>query len=116
MTRVPLRMVRNDTKPDLVFTILYAAGPNKGSAFDLNGCTINFHLRKRGTTTIKNTGHTLCTITDAENGLGKYTWDSSDMDAAGRYTGELEIEFADTTVQTIFDEAEFIVRADYDNA
>lgn len=116
MTKSPLKMVRNDTKPDLVFTILYAEGPNKDTAFDLSGCTIEFFLRKRGATTLKNTGHTTCSITDAENGLGKYTWDAADLDEEGRYTGELEITFVDTTKQTIYDEAELVVRADYDDA
>jgi len=116
MTKTPLKMVRNDTKPDLVYTILYAEGPNKDGPFDITGCTLEFFLRKRGATTIKNTGHTTTSIVDAEAGLGKYSWASDDLDEEGRYTGELEVTFVDTTKQTIYDEVEFVVRADYDDA
>lgn len=113
---VNLKMVRHDTKPDLVFTILYAEGPNKDTAFDLTGCTVHFYLIKSGKTTLKNTGHTECALTDEANGEGKYTWDGADLDEEGHYSGELEITFVDTTVQTIYDEVGFNVRADYNDA
>ena len=113
---VELKMVRNYTKPDLLFTILYAEGPNKDTAFDLTGCTVHFYLMKTGGTTLKNTGHTTCSLTDEANGEGKYTWAADDLDEKGTYKGELEVIFVDTTKQTIYDPAVFKVRADYDDA
>jgi hypothetical protein len=117
MSQPKLKMVRHDTKPDLVFQILYAEGPNKDEPFDLAGCTVNFHLLENmSDTALKNAGHTECNLTDETNGLGKYTWASDDLDTAGRYHGELQITFVDTTQQTIEDEIPINVRKDYDNA
>jgi hypothetical protein len=111
-----IRMVRNDTKPDLIFTVLYAEGDYEDTAYDLTNCTVNFYLIKTGETSLKNTGHTQCTITDAGNGECKYEWGSGDLDEEGTYKGELEITFPDTTKQTIYEESNIHVRADYDDA
>jgi Rib/alpha/Esp surface antigen-like repeat protein len=113
---VKIKMVKNDTKPDLIFTVLYAEGDNEGTAFNLTNCTVNFYLLKTGDTTLKNTGHTACTVTDAVNGEGKYEWDSGDLDEVGTYRGEIEVTYPDATKQTVYDEINIHVRADYDNA
>jgi hypothetical protein len=90
-------MTKDDTKPDLFFTVKYV---KTGLPVNITGCTVNFNIKFRGATGLKNSGHTLCTLTDPTNGVCKYTWTAADTDTNAMYTAELQITWVDTTVQT----------------
>jgi hypothetical protein len=65
---------------------------------DISGSTARFHMKKRGSseTTVDDTA----TVVDGEAGLVRYNWQAADTDTAGEYLAEVEITFADDTVQT----------------
>jgi hypothetical protein len=77
------------------------------SVFDLTGCTVKFPYTAKGKTTVINTGHTTCTLTDAANGAVEYRWDNhtpvspEDLANTGIFEGEVEITFATGETYTI---------------
>jgi hypothetical protein len=103
-------LVQNDDKPDLIFTITDSGG----SAVDLSGSTVDFHFTEQGTSTLKNAGHTTCTLTDAANGVCKYEWGSGDLDTVGIFEGEVQVTYASSKVQTVYAKFDFEIRDELD--
>jgi len=89
--------VQGDNKPSLVITIT----DENEVPIPLAGVTVNFYFREKGKKTVINTGHTECTITDAGNGVCRYDWGNDDLAKTGKYEGEIELTYADTTIQTV---------------
>jgi hypothetical protein len=86
----------NDTAPAVKFTIARAGA----SAINLTGCTVNFYIQNPMTTLRTNTAHTLCTITDAPNGIVSYAWVTGDTPVEGIYDANIRITYADSSVET----------------
>jgi hypothetical protein len=86
-------LVQNDDKPDLIFTITFT---------------------EQGTSTLKNAGHTTCTLTDAANGVCKYEWGSGDLDTVGIFEGEVQVTYASSKVQTVYAKFDFEIRDELD--
>lgn len=103
-------LVQNDNKPDLLFTVT----DSDNNAVDLTNCTVDFHFRVAGGDTLKNSGHTTCTITDAGAGECKYEWGNNDLDTVGSYEGELQVTYPTTKVQTVYTLFEFEIREELD--
>ena len=80
-----LKLNRNDTGFDINFTVLDSAG----AAYDLTDHTVKFHISDKKYVT-KLDGD--CAITDAVNGLCKYSLAAGDLNIpAGEYLGELQL-------------------------
>jgi hypothetical protein len=78
-------MIQGDTLPPIRIKVL----DNIQDALDLTGHTVDFHFRKiDDLSTLLNSGHTSCTITDALNGMAQYDWTSGDTDLTGIHYGE----------------------------
>jgi hypothetical protein len=92
---------------------MFTLAKSDKSAVDLTGTTVNFYFRVVGSGTLKNTGHTLCTITSYIGGICTYTWSATDLDTAGEFEGELEVTYGDTTTQTVYKVFEFHIRAEF---
>lgn len=103
-------LVQNDDKPDLIFTVTDSAG----SAVNLTSSSVDFHFRELGSSALKNTGHTTCTITDAANGICKYEWATGDLDTIGIFEGELQVTYPTTKVQTVYTKFDFEIREELD--
>jgi hypothetical protein len=101
-----LELVENDNKPSYTFTVT----DEDDVAIDLTGSTVNFYFKKMGAAALKNAGHTACVGVDLPNGIVRYDWANDDLDTPGLYEGELEVTYADTTVQTIIDTWQIRVR------
>lgn len=95
--------VQNDDWPPFKFAIK----KSDGTAYNLTSCTVKFPYTLVGTTTVVNTGHTTCSITDAANGKVQYNWDNHspltplDLAKPGIYEGELEITTAAGNTYTL---------------
>ena len=76
-----------DTRPELAITITDEA---TGSAFNLTGATATFTMKPEKGGTVK-VNAAAATIYDAANGKVKYTWQTADVDTAGRFIAEFEI-------------------------
>lgn len=106
-----IKLVQGDTKPALVCNI---TDETTGAAIALTGATVRLKFRQVGATDL--TATVTGTITDAANGqVVFYPASAPAMLAgvAGDYEGEIEITFADTTVQTVYDVLKFKVREDF---
>lgn len=85
---------RNDTAPDLVFTLRDALG----AAVNLTGVTAQ-------TITVKTVGGAVkftaaVTVTTAASGLCKYSWSSTDTDTAGEFIWEVQVTYSSGRKQT----------------
>tara|TARA_B100001093_G_C26192333_1_gene744434 strand:- start:223 stop:546 length:324 start_codon:yes stop_codon:yes gene_type:complete len=102
-----IKLVQGDTKPQVKLTITENSNP-----IDITGATVNLHFRAVGSTTSLFSRSAL--ITDGSAGICTVVWQSSDLDRdAGDYEGEVEVVFADTTRQTVFDLLKFKIREDF---
>lgn len=90
---LPMRIKRNDTAPAFLATLRDGAG----AAVDLTGATARFVMRdSEGATKVS----AAATITAPAAGRVQYSWVAGDTDTVGTYAAEVEITFADATVQT----------------
>jgi hypothetical protein len=100
-----IKIVQNDTKPPLLFTIT-----QDGLPVNLTGATVKFYM-KSSTGTVKING-VACSITDAVNGLCRYNWLAADTNTVGDYVGEVEITFPDGSIQTGYKQLSISIRDD----
>ena len=100
----------NDSSPKLTVDLEDASG----AAIGLAGCAARFHMKAYGATTLK--VDAVADITDEDNGRVEYTWSSGDTDTAGTYYGEIEVTFADNSVETFPNSGYFtiIIQEDLD--
>jgi hypothetical protein len=106
-----IRLVQGDTRPNLVTTL---ADSTTGAVINITGATVRLKFRAVGATTLKST--LTGTVTDGANGVVVFYWsdDPTSLDGdPGDYEGEIEITFADTTVQTVYDLLKFKLRQDF---
>ena len=78
---------QNDTKPSLFAQLL-----SEGSAIDLTGATVRFHMESGVDSP--------AVITDAATGNVRYDWSTGDTATPGIFHAEFEVTFSDGTVET----------------
>lgn len=84
---------QSDTSPSLQATLKDAAG----TAINLNGCTVKFHMKSlAGAVVINET----MTIVNASGGVVKYDWQPADTDEAGTFYAEFQVTYSDLSVET----------------
>ncbi len=88
------RIKTNDTSPKLAVTLEDALGNPVGLA----GCAARFHMKAFGASSLK--VDALADIYDEDSGIVDYAWQAGDTDTAGTYYGEIEVTYADNTVET----------------
>lgn len=84
---------QNDTSPSLQATLKDA----NNNPINLVAATVMFHLKSLDGT-IKVDAE--MTVTDADNGVVQYDWQSGDTDTAGSYYAEFEVTYSDASVET----------------
>jgi hypothetical protein len=106
-----IKLVQGDTRPALVCTI---TDETTGGPIGLTGTTVRLKFRASGATTLR--GTLIGVVTDGPNGVVQFNWsdDPTILDGpAGDYEGEIEIIFADETIQTVYDLLKFKLREDF---
>lgn len=88
------KIKQNDTSPILAVTLKDA----DGTAVNLNGASIRFHMRKVGKATAA--VDAAATITGAFTGQVQYAWSASDTSTIGTYHGEFEVTYSDNSIET----------------
>lgn len=105
-----LKLVRNDTSPELNLTL---TDGTDNTAVDLtNVATLVLKVRPLGGTTVK-VSVPMYRIAPYTSGAVFMQWPVAALDTAGIFTGEIELTYSDSKVQTVFDELKFEVREDY---
>lgn len=105
------RIKTNDTSPKLAVTLEDASG----NAIDITGNNgVRFHMKAFGATSLKVDAP--MTVTDALSGIVQYPWIGADTNTAGTYYGEVEVTYADNTVETFPNNGYFtiIIKEDLD--
>ena len=88
---------------------------NTGLPVDLTNATVRLKFRKKRTTTIL---FTLTNIVDdqvdLDEGQAVFAFSAANLDLeAGFYEGEVEVTFANTNIETVYEIIDFQVRADF---
>lgn len=106
MPKFPIK--RNDTSP----AIKVQCTDSTGTAIDLSGASVSFHMTDDGDTIVNSSA----TIMDASNGKVKYEWSDGDTDSAGRYQAEFEVTYSDSSVETFPNNGFIVVEIHEDGA
>lgn len=105
-----IELVVGDTKPVLTFTLRDSNTAAAGAALDpdneltwapisLTGATVKLYLREVGGTAVYAT--LTCSAVNLANGQVATDFPSGTLADAGTYEGEIEVTFADASIQTV---------------
>lgn len=121
-----IKLVQGDTRPQIVISLKTSSG----AAIDCTGATPRMYFRSEGSTTLLQTivGTLLTgfvnddgTITTSApynvagaGGRASFSWPAGALNVdAGNYEGEIELTYADQSIQTVYELIKFKVRADF---
>jgi hypothetical protein len=106
-----IKLVQGDTRPAIICTI---TDDTTGAAVNITGATVRLKFRAAGADTL--TATVVGAVTDGPAGqVAFYPASAPEMlqGEPGDYEGEIEITFADSQVQTVYDALRFKVRGDF---
>lgn len=87
------RIKQNDTSPELEAALSDATG----TAINLNGASVRFHMRRAGGPVVVDAAATIVT---AAAGLVRYVWTAGNTNTAGSYQAEFEVTYGDGSIET----------------
>lgn len=109
-----IRLVRNDTRPQVELTI---TNDDNGDPTDLTGATVTLFMRAAGGSTLLLTRQAFIPPETVEQGRAIVIWQVGDLDLEpGVYEGEIEVVFNDFSRQTVYELLTFQVRGDIGQA
>tara|TARA_R110000796_G_scaffold178802_1_gene295438 strand:+ start:817 stop:1140 length:324 start_codon:yes stop_codon:yes gene_type:complete len=85
---------QNDTSPAMLATLEDA----DGTAVNVTGAVIRFHMRKIGSTAVV-VDEAAVIVTPLE-GIVRYDWMAADTAEIGSYQAEFEVTYADASIET----------------
>lgn len=104
-----IKLVQGDTRPQVKVTL---TDDTTGDPIDLGTGTVRMRFRAAGDSTVLST--LVGTIVNSVGGVVVFSWPDGALNVdAGDYEGEIEITFADTTVQTVYDLLKFKLREQF---
>lgn len=98
-----IKIVEDNTAPGILLT-----AQRDGVAIDLTGATVKLILAKGST--ITNTGHQSCTLVTPTSGRVQYDPEAGDFATPGTYKADLEVTYADGSIERLYDQLKFQVR------
>lgn len=105
-----IRLVRNDTGPQLRFTL---TDSTTGNAIDLTSGTVTLHFRAVNSDVLL-FSRPATVMAPATAGIAVLEWEVGDLDLdAGEYEGEVEVVVASGMRETIFNVLQFELRDDF---
>ena len=119
-----INLVANDTKPEINLTLKDSNTAKAGSVLDpddsttwalidISDPTVKVKFRALGASTILDT-MTCVKVAPYVNGACYMQWGTTTLAvAAGTYEGEIELNYANGAIMTLFDRLKFKVRADF---
>ena len=106
-----IKLVQGDTKPSLVITLT-----DKSSNIPLNLTGITPGLKFRAAGMSELVGRVPGAVVDAANGVCVFHWSEVPgilNGEPGNYEGEVDLTYADGTVQTVYETLYFYLRAQF---
>lgn len=105
-----IKLVRNDTGPQLRFTLTDAL---TGAPIDLTSATVTLHFKAVNSNALL-FSRPAAVVPPATAGIAVLGWVSGDLNLdAGEYAGEVEVVVASGMRETIFDVLQFELREDF---
>ena len=104
-----IKLVQGDTRPELQLAL---TDENTGAVIDITGASVVMHFRAAGASGILDT--LTGGVTSGAAGTCVIPWNATTLDVAeGEYEGEVQVTFADATIQTVYKVLRFRVRAEF---
>ena len=98
-----INLVEDNTAPPLQLTL-----EREGVAINITDCTVNLIIARGNT--ITNADHQECTIVSAVAGEVSYAIDADDFASPGTYKADIEITYADASVERLYDQLKIKAR------
>ena len=103
MAVTTLKIVEGNTAPPFSITC-----ERNGTTIDLTGCTVALNITNGVVQT--NLGHTGCVNANPTTGVVVYQPQTGDFPTAGTYLCDVVITYADSTIETIYDQLKIVTR------
>lgn len=105
-------LVQGDTGPQIFINV---TREDTGVAVDVSGGSAKLKVRKKGTDTVSFTLTASDVGSNLEDGNLYFSLDGGQLAtiAAGNYEGELELTLADSTVETVYERVDIVIREDF---
>jgi hypothetical protein len=105
-----IKLVQNDTRPAIVCTLTDEV---TGAPITVTGATPRLKVRLVGSSTLQATVEGV--VTDGANGVVVFYPASTPemLEVAGDFEGEIEVEFSDGQIQTLYNILKFKIREDF---
>lgn len=105
-------LVQGDTGPQIKLTV---TREDTGYPIDVSGGSALLKVRKRGESTLEFTLTAQNVGDDLENGVLVFSLSGGQLAtiAAGNYDGEVEITLSDSTVETVYEKLDIVIREDF---
>ena len=104
-------LVAQDTAPQVKATITRS---DTGAVVDMTGATVRMRFRAKTTSSVLFTTTATNVGSNFTDGIAIFVFSSGNLNQPeGFYEGEIEITYANGTVETIFDLLDFYIRSDF---
>lgn len=105
-------LVQDDTGPQIFLSI---TREDTGVAVDVSGGTARLKVRKKGASSLAFTLTAADIGDNLENGKLYFSVDGGQLAAiaAGNYEGEVELTLSDSTVETVYERLDIVIREDF---
>lgn len=104
-----IKLIQGDTGPQLKIALTDEV---TGAPIDLTGSTVLMYFRESGAITVLET--LTASLVSPAAGVCSIAWNPTTLDVPeGTYEGEIEVVFADTTKQSVFQPLIFAIRGKF---
>lgn len=112
MVNKPIRVVRNDTRPQVELTL---TDELSGEPMNLSDATVYLHLRRSAREGVLVSREAVVRSDEASLGRAVIVWQQGDLDLPrGTYQAEVEVVATGGFRQTVFDTLEIELREDFE--
>ena len=105
-------LVQGDTGPQIKIDV---TREDTGLALDVSGGSARLKVRRKGTEIVTFTLTASDIGDNLENGILYFSLDGGQLAtiAAGNYEGELELTLGDSTIETVYERVDIVIREDF---
>ncbi len=105
-------LVQGDTGPQIFITV---TREDTGLPINVSGGSARLKVRKKGSSTLEFTLTAANIGASLEEGKLYFSLDGGQLATieAGNYEGEVELTLADSTVETVFEQVDIVIREDF---
>lgn len=105
-------LVQGDTGPQIKINV---TREDTGLALDVSGGSARLKVRRKGTDAITFTLTASDIGDNLENGTLYFSLDGGQLAtiAAGSYEGEVELTLGDSTIETVYEKVDIVIREDF---